>query len=425
MVMRHSESSRPGFLRTDEATAAHRPGWGMNKKEFRGERLKNARLFRGKTLTELADMTGISKQSLSLYENNGNKPDYERGQSIATALHFPYEFFLQEDACNTTTEVTYFRSLASATKMNRTSQSVKLEYVAKMYEALLTYVDFPAQNLPNVIFCGSDDEFDDIGNEKMLRDIEEIALRVREHWGLGDGPIDDLQYVLEKNGIIITGFDTNEDKIDAFSQRTVLESSEIYFIAVDQGSKPEGRIRFDMAHELGHILLHPWSESIDLITKEEFRNREKQANIFASAFLLPRDSFGKDVQAYPTDLNYYLWLKKKWKSSIQSMMYRSNQIGAILNNQFQYMMRQVSKKGWRLKEPDDVPFFLNENIFQGAIDLLWNERILSPASLMRLFKQYGITLYSADVEDLLHLKKGTLDIEDSLPRIIQLKRAQG
>lgn len=394
----------------------------MDKKEFRGERLKSARLFRGKTLTELSDMTGISKQSLSLYENNGNKPDYERGQSLATALHFPYEYFLQEDGCRTTTEVTYFRSLVSATKMNRTAQSLKLDFVAKMYEVLLDYIDFPPLNLPTVDFHGSDDEFDDMGNEAMLKEIEQIAQQVRDLWSLGDGPIQDLQYVLEQNGIIVTGFDTNEDKIDAFSQRTILDNGEVYFICVDQGSKPEGRIRFDMAHELGHILLHPWSESLDLITKEEFKLREKQANMFASAFLLPRSSFGKDVLAYPTDIKYYLWLKKKWRSSAQSMMYRSNQIGAISDNQFQYMMRQVSKQGWRLKEPDDTAFFLNENIFQGAIDLLNEAKILTPANLLRLFRKYGITLYASDIEDLLHLRNGTFDVEDVLPKIIQLKQ---
>ena len=396
----------------------------MNKKEFRGERLKNARLFRGKTLTELAGMTNISKQSLSLYENNGNKPDYERGRVIASALRIPYEFFLQEDTCRTATEVTYFRSLASTTKMDRTAQSIRLEFVAKMYELLVDYIEFPSLNLPKVNFCGSDDEFDDVKNAAMACEIEQIAMLVREHWGLGDAPISDLQFILEKNGIIVTGFDTNEDKIDAFSQRTILENSAVFFISVDQGSKPEGRIRFDMAHELGHILLHPWSESLDLITKEEFKIREKQANMFASAFLLPRNSFSKDVQAYPTDLKYYLWLRKKWKSSAQSMMYRSNQIGAISDNQFQYMMRQVSKNGWRLKEPDDTPFFLNENIFQGAIDLLKNENILTPASLMRLFNKHGITLFPEDIEDLLHLKKGTLDIKDSVPQIIYLKHHQ-
>lgn len=394
----------------------------MDRKEFRGERLKNARLFRGKTLTELSAITGISKQSLSLYENNHNKPDYEKCGITASALDFPYEFFLQEDGCKTTTEVTYFRSLASATKMSRTTQSLKLEFVAKMYEMLLEYIDFPILNLPTVEFNGSDDEFDDEKNAKMIYEIEQIAIDVRNHWGLGDAPIQNLQLVLEKNGIIVTGFDTKEDKIDAFSQRTILNNGEVFFICVDQGSKPEGRIRFDMAHELGHIILHPWSESLELITKEEFKLRERQANIFASAFLLPKSSFGNDVQAYPTDLKYYQWLKKKWKASIQSMVYRSNQLHIISDNQFQYMMRQISKNGWRQKEPDDVPFYLNENIFQGAIDLLIDEHILSVSSLLRQSKQYGVTLYPSDIEELLNLKKGTLHAEEKIPRIIQLRQ---
>ena len=394
----------------------------MDRKIFNGKRLKNARLFRGLTLTQLAENTGISKQSLSLYENEKNTPEHERVRALATSLNFPYDFFFQKDAWETVTDVTYFRSLASATKMDRTAQSIKLEYVAKIYEVLLNYIDFPALNLPEVSFDGSDDEFDEKGSEDTQEHIESIAQRVRELWCVGDVPIKNLQFLLEKNGIIVTGFDTKEDKIDAFSQRTIVGNGDIYFIAVALGQRPEGRIRFDMAHELGHILLHPWSENLELITKEEFKAREKQANMFASALLLPKSSFGKDVQAYPTDLKYYRFLKKKWKVSIQAMAYRTNQLGIITDNQFQYMMRQISKNGWRTKEPGDVPYSLNENIFQGAIDLLIEEKILNPASIMRTLKQYGITLYRQDIEELLHLREGTLFVEESKPQIIQLKR---
>jgi Zn-dependent peptidase ImmA (M78 family)/transcriptional regulator with XRE-family HTH domain len=397
----------------------------MDKRIFNGKRLKNARLFRGLTLTELADHTGISKQSISLYENERNTPEHERVQVLATTLNFPYEFFFQADACETVTDVTYFRSLASATKMSRTAQSLKLEYVAKMYEVLLNYIDFPPLNLPEISFDGSDDEFDDVCIEDTHRQIESITQKVREFWGVGDAPIKNLQFLLEKNGIIVTGFDTQEDKIDAFSQRTIIGNEDMYFIAVALGQRPEGRIRFDMAHELGHILLHPWSENLELITKEEFKAREKQANMFASAFLLPKSSFSKDVEAYPTDLKYYQFLKKKWKVSIQAMVYRSNQLGIITDNQFQYMMRQISKNGWRTKEPDDTPCTLNENIFQGAIDLLKEEKILSPASILRTFRQYGITLYRQDIEELLHLNEGALFDEESKPQIIQLKRSRG
>lgn len=394
----------------------------MDKKIFNGKHLKNARLFRGLTLTELAERTDISKQSISLYENERNIPEHERVLALASSLSFPYDFFFQTDACDTITEVTYFRSLASATKMNRTSQSIKLEYVAKMYEVLLEYIDFPALNLPNISFDCSDDEFDEKGIEDTKQQIESIAQQVREFWSIGDAPIKNMQFLIEKNGIIVTGFDTKEDKIDAFSQRTIVENNDMYFIAVALGQRPEGRIRFDMAHELGHILLHPWSENLELITKEEFKAREKQANMFASALLLPKGSFGKDVQAYPSDLKYYQFLKKKWKVSIQAMVYRTNQLGIITDNQFQYLMRQISKNGWRTKEPDDEPYTLNENIFQGAIDLLIEENILNPASILRTFKQYGVTLNRQDIEELLHLREGTLFVEESKPKILQLKR---
>lgn len=245
---------------------------------------------------------------------------------------------------------------------------------------------------------------------------------MREYWDIGKGSIKDLQYILEKNGIIVTGFGTNENKIDAFSQRTIVAGNDIYFIAVALGDRPEGRIRFDMAHELGHILLHPWSEDLEAITKDEFKARERQANMFASAFLLPMDSFGKDAASYPTDLKYYQFLKNKWNVSIQAMIYRTHQLGIISDNQYQYLMRQVSKNGWKLKEPGDVPFYLSENIFQGAIDLLMEENVLEVKELLELFRKNGVTLYSEDIEELLYLRPNTLKVDEKVVPILHLRK---
>lgn len=393
----------------------------MIEKKFYGERLRSARMYRGLTLTELAKRTEISKQSISLYENDNNTPDYMKVRLLASELNFPYDYFFQKDSYAAKTETTYFRSLASATKKDRTAQSIKLEYVAKMYEILLEFISFPEMNLPSVNFVGCDDVFE-CENEDAIQEIEDIVAQVRKYWDIGTGPIKDLQYLLEKNGIIVTGFDTNEDKIDAFSQRTIVAGNDIYFIAVALGNRPEGRIRFDMAHELGHILLHPWSEDLEAITKDEFKARERQANMFASAFLLPRDSFGKDIASYPTDLKYYQFLKNKWKVSIQAMIYRTHQLGICYDNQYQYLMRQVSKNGWRIKEPGDVPYSLNENIFQGAIDLLIEQNVLTTKEILDLFKKNGVTLYPEDMEELLHLRPDTLKVEEKVVPILQLRK---
>ncbi len=326
--------------------------------DFKGERLKNARLFRGLTLTELANQTDISKQSISLYENNSNHPDHERVLRMASTLKVPYDYFFQKDSCRALTEVTYFRSFASATKMERTSQSIKLEFVAKMYKALSEYIAFPQWDVPTIDFSVDDYEVSIENQSEVSTEIELLAKEVRKYWGISNEPIKNLQLLLESKGLIITGFDTHEDKIDAFSQRTTIENGDVFLLAVSLGQRPEGRIRFDIAHELGHILLHPWSENLELISKDEFKQREKQANMFASSFLLPKSSFGKEVRAHPTDLKYYQYLKPKWKMSIQAMIYRSNQLGIITNNQFQYLMRQISKNGWRTKEPGDKPYYI-------------------------------------------------------------------
>ena len=393
----------------------------MVKRIFQGNQLKSARLLRGLTVTALANETGISKQSISLYENNENKPDYERGYKLAAALHVPYEFFLQKDSIFTHTTATYFRSLTSTSKLSRTSQSIKLEFIAKIYNALLNYIDFPILNLPKVEFIGSENDYDKAENQRTLLELEQVATKVRTLWGIDEGPIEDLQYTFESNGIVVTGFDTSENRIDAFSQRIITNVGEVCIIALNEGSKPEARIRFDMAHELAHILIHPWSEDLDYISKEEFKQREVQANIFAGAFLLPRESFSKDIMAHPTDLKYYEWLKKKWKVSIQAMIYRSHQLELISSNQYQYMMRQVSKNGWRQNEPGDFPYYLGENIFQGAIDLLKDENILSVRGILNLFSDYGVVLYPVEIEQLLHLTENTLVEETKNSKIIYLK----
>ena len=64
---------------------------------------------------------------------------------------------------------------------------------------------------------------------------------------------------------------------------------------------------------------------------------------------------------------------------------------------------------------------MSENVFQGAIELLKEERILTVSQILSLFAKYGVTLYWSEIEELLHLEKGTLEPNETQPRIIQLK----
>lgn len=370
-------------------------------------------------MTELADETGISKQSLSLYANSGNVPPYDNVIKIAKALDFPIDFFMSEDLCTVTTGNTYFRSQASITKKARNAQKIKLEYVSKMYEVILNYIKVPEVNLPDTSGINIPEEAAKADTEQASAEIEKIAMAVRRHWNLGNGPIDNLQYELQSNGIIVAGF--RDVDIDAFSQQITVGGKVVYIIALAIGTKPIERLRFDMAHELGRILMHIWGEDNEDISKEEFNAREKQANMFASALLLSKDAFSKSVSAYPTNIDYYIELKKKWKVSMQAMMYRTRQLEIISANQFQYMMRIMSKNGNRTHEPGDKPGEIGDTIFQAALDMLFEGGYLTVKELLKEFGRYGIFLSQKDLENLMYLREGTLNQDSKVIPFMTIK----
>lgn len=381
------------------------------KKTFNSRRLKEALCIREMKMSELADKTGISKQSLSLYINDENIPPYENIDKISKILEFPPDFFIADDKCVVHTNNTYFRSLSTATKKIQKSQKIKMEYLTKIYNVLSKYVEFPFLNLPSI---NTSKNFDKPNSEDWKEEIEQIALYVREKWNIGNGPIDNLQYILESNGIIVTGVKNVSADIDAFSQKIRVEKDKsfVFVVALALGEKPIERLRFDMGHELGHILLHSWENNDDEDEKEIFSLREKQANFFASALLLPKNSFTNDIKQYPTDIGYYFYLKKKWRISIQAMIYRAKELEIITGNQYSYMMRQIAKNGWRKKEPGDIPGKLKDTIFQGALDNLFHGEYLNSHDFRINLKNNGIFLFDKDLIEIMGLKDDTLEPED-------------
>lgn len=381
----------------------------MQRNKFNGEQLRYVRLLRGLNLTDVANNTNISKQSLSLYENGKNVPELENVMNLSDFLNVPYGFFFKENTNNVTTQTTYFRALLSANKKERVAQSIKIEFLTQIYFFLRQYADFPEVNLPILDFNSSNTISNYYMNQNNEEQIEDIAVNVRKYWGLKNNPIKDLKYLLEDNGIIVTSLNVAGEKIDAFSQKNLINECELIFIVISRFGQTTVRANFDMAHELAHILLHPWSEDLESIPKDEFKLLEQQANMFAGAFLLPKDSFGEQISRYPTNFDYYKYLKKEWNVSIKAMIYRAHQLKIISTNQYQYLMKQYSKSGWNSGEPGDTPYIQKDNMLKTAINLLIDGKILSSDIMLNKLEEMGRNLYPEEIEDLLHLKQGTLE----------------
>lgn len=385
---------------------------------FNSERLKSARMYRGLTLTELANQIGISKQALSQFENplSNVRPEFQNSLKLAEVLNFPRDFFFTEEKIKVSADATYFRSLLSADKKDRAAQRIKLEYIAQIYVYLSQYLEFPKLN---ILEETPDKEYEyEYTTDQELDILEQMAMDLRVYWNLGNGPIENLKFVLESNGIIFSAVPSDSNKIDAFSQKIKITSGDLYIVAISNSNQSIARARFDMAHEMAHIILHPWSEDLELITKEEFKARERQANIFAGAFLLPREPFLKDVSHYPTSLDYYVSLKEKWNVSISAMIYRAHQLEAISYNQYQYLMRTINKKGWKQIEPGDKKYILNNSILQNAFDILIMQGNKQPHQIMDELWDLGIVMYSEELEHLLCLPPGTLKSTEKKPASI-------
>lgn len=195
---------------------------------------------------------------------------------------------------------------------------------------------------------------------------------------------------VQKNGIHVSKISLKLEKIDAFS---VWMNNKSY-IFLNDDKNTNARIRFDIAHELGHLLMHA-----DYYTNEDFEKSpiteklELEANMFAGAFLMPRQTFEKDV--FSSSIDHFIQLKYKWKASIASMIYRYEALGILSNNQIKYLKDQMTKRSYWRREPLDnempveKPFMCKQ-----AIQLLLDNNILTPGQISE-----DIGCYPEEIEE--------------------------
>ena len=367
--------------------AAHVPG-----------RLREGRMAKGYTITELAEAVGVTRQAISQFELGHNTPSGEVFAKIVEKLELPLAYFSNPIENNDPSGIIFFRSLMSTTKRSRDMLSVRSRWLENIYSYLQEFINFPKLNIP------------DIAVTDFLEpdEIERIALHVRREWGLGMGPISNLILLLEKQGFIVAKANFGDIKTDACSQWI----GERPFIFLGSDKESAVRSRLDAAHELGHILLHMWLDNVQFSDIKFHKKIEHEANYFAAAFLLPKDFFADEVMS--TSLEFFKTLKKRWKVSIAAMIYRCKDLGIISENQYTYLFRQIGKLKYRKREPfDDELIPESPSMLKKAMCMLIDNKVQTPGDILDALK-----LNPREIEQLCNLAEGTLALEGKL---IQLR----
>jgi Zn-dependent peptidase ImmA (M78 family)/transcriptional regulator with XRE-family HTH domain len=351
----------------------------VERSGFSGRRLLEAREARGISRTELARQLGVSKQAVSQYEKGQRSPSGDVLFGMARNLGVPLHFFMERKAAQVTGTV-FFRSMAAATKNAREGAKRKYVWAKDLVRYLREFIEFPRVNFPSSSVPADPVALTD-------EDIERIATETRRFWGLGDGPISNVTWLLENNGAIVIRQDFDVKTLDAFSEWDVEDHTPYFVLGV--GKTSAARSRLDAAHELGHMILHRHAKSIGSAT---FRLIEDQAYRFAGAFLLPAPSFR--VEVMPT-FRSLLLAKAKWRVSVAAMIKRMANLGLISPIREQRLFANLSRRGWRTKEPLDDELEMEEpRLIKRSLDLLSANGMVRPDDL-----KARLGLYIEDIEN--------------------------
>lgn len=295
-------------------------------REFNGERLRLAAKLRGLTVISLAERLGVSRRSISAYFKGDMSPSDQIVETIAAELDLPPAFFFGESLDVPDPQAVSFRSLS---RMRAVDRDTALGYGAIAIE-FANWIDsrfkLPKPDLPDL---------------SMEDDPELAAMYVRQHWGWGQQPIPNMIHLLEKHGVKVFSMTVNSDDVDAFSMWH--DTTPYVFLNIRKSGE---RSRFDAAHELGHLILHRHN-------LREYRDAEREAHAFASAFLMPRGSVVSSVNPHPS-LDVLVKKKKRWGVSVAALAHRCHQLRLLSDWEYRTVNVQISKLGYRVQEPEPI-----------------------------------------------------------------------
>lgn len=351
------------------------------------ERIKEAREARGFTNEDFAEVLGVSKQSIAQYETGQITPSSTVMAKIIAHTAQPPIFFVTRPTRAGQAISPFWRSLKRMELHHRRRITRRLEWAADIVNFIEQFIHIPDVNVPHFDQSVLDDDNAEI--------IEQAAERLRDMWGLGRGPLLNLVSKLEENGIILVYESVECADMDAVSawqggRPFILFSSDV---------KSGPRTSYNLAHELGHIVLH---SGVD-VNDKNISKIEKQANYFAGALLMPRESFGAELIG--TSIGYLKSLKSRWGVAISAMAYRARELGIFNANQQGYIMKQLNALKIRIQEPLDDKFPVAPPcVLAESLRMLITNGVQTPDQIQ---KTLGLNL--SDIESLCGVDAGYLD----------------
>jgi Zn-dependent peptidase ImmA (M78 family)/transcriptional regulator with XRE-family HTH domain len=293
---------------------------------FNPSRLTLARKRRGMAKLTLAGLVGVDRKTVHSYEAGITVPEDDVIAQIVRALDFPREFFYGQDIEEPNVLSGSFRAMSKMSAPLRDMALGQAAFGLHLSGWLKKKFEWPTVQVPDV---------------SLTSDPEAAAEYVRRTWGLGVLSIRNMIHLLESRGVRVFSLALDAREVDAFS----MWSDGIPYVFLN-GNKSAEHSRFDAAHELGHLVLHKQGSPRGI-------EAERQANIFASAFLLPRGTVFAHAPRFP-NYSTLVSLKKIWIVSVAALAYRLHELDLLTDWQYRGICIEIARRG-RDKEPNEAP----------------------------------------------------------------------
>jgi len=315
---------------------------------FYGEKLQQIREMFSYTRRDLANALQLNEQLIWQLETNQTTPSFLVINDLKEIFNVRSSFFFQN---------TYLENISDTSDIAYRKKSGELRNGVKSENAFLNFFFTHIRELEQIVYPTKGtihsytEKIEKSHNltKLTLTDLKIIAEDVREALELTTNKR--LMYYLELNGIYIIERNL-EYTVDAYS--SWLLNGAYPVIVLNNKKNPAVRRNFDMAHELGHLLLHRYVD-FDQLDTDGLNKIEKEANLFASYLTLPEEELKTDFFELTdsTDPRSYIELKHKYRMSIQAIAYRANQEGWLSEKENRTFWRKLHQYGYKTSEPLD------------------------------------------------------------------------
>lgn len=295
-----------------------------------GEMLRLARQRLGFTQKYAAEKIGVAQPVLSRFENGISHPDANFLDGASKVYKVPKSFFhLSMPVYGPPVSVhPMTRAKSDVTARDLDMVTAELNLRAMYLRRFMELVEFePRSALPSLPI----EEWDSPAR---------VATMLRAQWALPRGPIKNLTALVERAGVVVGTSDFGGASISGMTFRIPGQPP---LVLLNSGH-PSDRMRFTLAHELGHIVMHQFPTP----------TMEEEADRFASHFLMPDEDIKPAFQGRKVTLELLASLKPEWRVAMQSLLMTAKRIGAVTPNQYRYLWTQISSRGWKLREPPEL-----------------------------------------------------------------------